>query len=83
MVVRDSGVLNMFDYQGVVRLAESLGYRDTADWMLANKKEYATGIFMGFEVLKVAEGGLNWDRILLLEETKFSKSGTGDMLDGK
>ena len=59
MVVRDSGVLNMFDYQGVVRLAESLGYRDTADWMLANKKEYATGIFMGFEVLKVAEGGLN------------------------
>lgn len=59
LVVRDSGVLNMFDYQGVLRMSESLGFQETADWMIANKKEYATGIFMGFEVLEVSGEGLN------------------------
>jgi hypothetical protein len=51
LVVRDSGALNMFDYQGVLRLAESLGYTETADWMLAHKGQYATGIFVGFEAI--------------------------------
>lgn len=52
MIVRDSGAINMFDYQGVLRLADSLGYSETADWMLENKKLYATGIFMGFEAIE-------------------------------
>ena len=48
--VRDSGALNMFDYKGVMAMAESLGFDETAAWMRAHKKEYAEGIFQGFEI---------------------------------
>lgn len=57
MVVKDTGALNMFDYVGVMKLAESLGYPQTAEWMRNNKKAYSEGIFVGFDI----EEESGWD----------------------
>ena len=48
MVVRNSGALNMFDIVGVIKMAESLGYEQSAEWMRSHRAEYANGIFNGF-----------------------------------
>lgn len=46
--VKDSGALNMFDFHGVVAMAESLGFSETVTWMQSHKVDYSVGIFHGF-----------------------------------
>ena len=46
--VRLSGLSNMFDRPVVARLAEEMGYGETAEWIVSNKRLYAEGIFKGF-----------------------------------
>lgn len=48
--VRLSGLTNMLDRPVVARLAEELGYPDTARWIEDHPKEYAEGVFRGFIV---------------------------------
>lgn len=49
--VRETGVTNMFDTKAVAHIAKVMGYTEAADWILANTKDYAQGIFNGFEVV--------------------------------
>lgn len=49
--VRDSGELNMFDRDGVAKLCSNMGFYEAALWINDNKKEYANGIFEGFEIV--------------------------------
>jgi len=51
--VRSSGLTNMLDRPVVIELARRMGFGDTARWIETHRKEYAEGIFRGFE----AEGG--------------------------
>ena len=51
--VRQSGLTNMLDRPVVARLAEEMGFEGAARWVEAHRKEYAEGIFRGFEA---AEG---------------------------
>lgn len=48
--VRESGRTNMLDYYMVIRLAADLGYHETADWMLSNKRLCGEGLLAGFVV---------------------------------
>lgn len=47
--VRRSGRTNMFDRPAVIAIALELGFDDTAAWVNSHRKEYAEGIFQGFE----------------------------------
>ena len=47
--VRRSGLTNMLDRPVVVRLAEEMGFEGAARWVETHRKEYAEGIFRGFE----------------------------------
>ena len=47
--LRQSGLTNMLDRPVVARLAEGMGFETAADWVEAHRKEYAEGIFRGFE----------------------------------
>jgi len=47
--VRSSGQINMLDRPGVQKIAHDMGYHDTVLWIEENKKDYARGIFEGFE----------------------------------
>lgn len=47
--IRDSGMVNMFDYDGVTQLAAILGHHDAYKWLRDNKGLYSKGIFAGFE----------------------------------
>ena len=51
--VRHSGETNMLDRPVVARLASELGYEEAARWIESHHREYAQGIFRGFEA---AEG---------------------------
>ena len=46
--VRESGQTNMFDRPVVIKLAEQMGFRATANWIRDHHKEYTEGIFQGF-----------------------------------
>jgi len=48
--VRESGATNMMDQPRVAELAGEMGYSATEEWVLANRKDYAKGVFEGFEV---------------------------------
>lgn len=48
--VRESGYTNMLDRPTVMRLADQLGYPETAEWIRVHKAAYARGIFRGFWV---------------------------------
>ncbi len=50
LAVRDSGLTNMFDRPVVSRLARRMGFRKTARWIETHRKEYAEGVFRGFEL---------------------------------
>lgn len=52
--VRLSGKTNMLDTPRVIELAHEMDYYATALWVHENRKQYAEGIFKGFEA---AEGG--------------------------
>jgi len=47
--VRQSGLTNMLDRPVVARLADKMGFDEAAEWVEAHRKEYAEGIFRGFE----------------------------------
>jgi len=51
--VRQGGSSNMLDRPAIMKLAEWFDFPETAQWIDEHRKEYAEGIFMGFE----AEGG--------------------------
>lgn len=46
--VRDSGMIDMFDYHGVVVTAQSLGHHEAHEWLSNNQGLYSKGIFTGF-----------------------------------
>lgn len=46
--IRNSGVVNMFDYPEVMRLAMEMQYSHTCEWLQKHKGDYAKGIFCGF-----------------------------------
>lgn len=48
--VRDSGKYNMFDRGNVAKYARKKGYTETYLWIIDHPKDYAQGIFDGFEV---------------------------------
>lgn len=43
-IVKDSGVINMFDVKGV----QSLVTKEASNWIKDNKDKYIEGIFYGF-----------------------------------
>ena len=47
--VRQSGLTNMLARPVGQRLAEEMGFENTAEWVESHRKEYAEGIFRGFE----------------------------------
>jgi len=49
LAVRRSGLTNMLDQPVVARIAGELGFPDAARWIEAHPKEYAEGVFRGFE----------------------------------
>ncbi len=53
LAVRDSGATNMLDRLRVAGIAEEMDHAEAADWIRANKKLYAEGVFRGF----APEGG--------------------------
>ena len=48
--VRDSGTTNMLDRPAVIKIAEFLGFHETARWIEGHHRQYAEGLFRGFEV---------------------------------
>lgn len=50
--VRRSGLTNMLDRPRVIEIAELWGYDATAEWLRTHRREYATGIFQGFQVIE-------------------------------
>ena len=51
--VRTSGLTNMLDRPVVIELARRMGFEGTARWIMTHPRDYAQGVFQGFE----AEGG--------------------------
>ena len=47
--VRQSGVVNMLDRPVVAQLASEFGFEKAARWINAHRREFAEGIFRGFE----------------------------------
>jgi hypothetical protein len=47
--VRQSSLTNMLDRPAVAELAEEFGFEEAARWVRANRKQYARGIFQGFQ----------------------------------
>ncbi len=47
--VRDSGQINMFDYNGVIAILTRKGKIQAVSWMLGHKLQYMNGIIEGFE----------------------------------
>ena len=47
--VRTSGLTNMLDRPVVVELAREFGFGEAARWINDHRREYAEGLFQGFE----------------------------------
>ena len=47
MEIRDTGVINMFDYQGVMSIANEKGMFHTVTWMYDNRDKYMEGVMKG------------------------------------
>jgi len=47
--VRKSGLTNMLDRPVVAELAEEFGFEEAARWINTHRREFAEGIFHGFE----------------------------------
>ena len=54
IAVRDSGLTNMLDRPTVARLAQEMGFGQTAWWVQAHRKEYAEGVFHGFDTASLS-----------------------------
>lgn len=50
--VQDSGRTNMLDRNAVVRLCMEFDFHKAALWINENRKEYAEGVFGGFEAIE-------------------------------
>ena len=48
--VRDSGKTNMLSRDVVAQLCAEMGHDEAAEWISDHKREYAEGVFQGFEV---------------------------------
>ena len=48
--VKDSGTTNMLDRPAVIKIAEFLGFHETARWIEAHHGPYSEGLFKGFVV---------------------------------
>ena len=48
--VRNSGTTNMLDRPAVIKIAEFLGFHETARWIEAHHGPYSEGLFKGFVV---------------------------------
>ena len=48
--VKDSGTTNMLDRPAVLKIAEFLGFHETARWIEAHHGPYSEGLFKGFTV---------------------------------
>ncbi len=55
--VKDSGTTNMLDRPAVIKIAEFLGFHETARWIEGHHGQYAGGLFKGF-VVDTKEGKL-------------------------
>ena len=55
--VRLSGKTNMLAVPRVIELAFEMGHYATALWVHENRKQYAEGIFRGFEATEGGESG--------------------------
>jgi hypothetical protein len=47
--VRDLGLTNMLDRNRVIEILRELEYTEAEKWVSENQKEYANGVFTGFE----------------------------------
>ena len=47
--VRQSGLTNMLDRPVVAELAREFGFEEAARWINAHRREFAEGIFHGFD----------------------------------
>ncbi len=47
--VRKSGLTNMLDRPVVAELAREFGFEEAARWIRARRRDFAAGIFQGFE----------------------------------
>jgi hypothetical protein len=47
--VRTSGLTNMLDRPVIAELAREFGFEKAARWIKTRRKEYAEGLFHGFE----------------------------------
>ena len=47
--IRDSGLTNMLDRPVVILLARQAGFEEAAQWVETHTRQYAAGIFRGFE----------------------------------
>ncbi|WP_309474758.1 DUF5049 domain-containing protein [Dissulfurirhabdus thermomarina] len=54
LAVRRCGLTNMLDRPVVADLAEKLGFPEAARWIETHPRDYAEGVFRGFEA---EEGG--------------------------
>ena len=50
--VRLSGLTNMLDRPMVASLAEEMGFFESARWVREHRREFAHGIFQGFQVIR-------------------------------
>ncbi len=48
--VKDSGTTNMLDRPAVIKIAEFLGFHETARWIEGHHGQYSEGLFRGFVV---------------------------------
>jgi hypothetical protein len=48
--VRRSGLSNMLDRPVVAQLAREFGFEEAARWIRTNRREFAEGLFRGFEI---------------------------------
>jgi len=47
--VRQSGIVNMLDRPVVAHLAAAFGFGEAGRWVETHRREYAEGVFRGFE----------------------------------
>lgn len=57
--IRDSGMISMFDYHGVVDTAKDLGHHEAHAWLASNQGLYSKGIFAGFNTEEPVSDVLN------------------------
>ena len=47
LVIRETGLTNMFDVNAVIQIAEALDFADLDEWLPGHRKEYTNFILTG------------------------------------